>query len=71
MILSIYRNKQNIKKARKEMKVIEFIVDKLEYLIATGVFGYGVINESVFYVCVAIMMWVVYDTVDDWEAKNK
>lgn len=71
MILSIYRNKQNIKKARKEMKVIEFIVDKLEYLIAIGVFGYGVINESVFYVCVAIMMWVVYDTVDDWEAKNK
>ena len=53
------------------MKVIEFIVDKLEYLITIGVFGYGVINESVFYVCVAIMMWVVYDTVDDWEAKNK
>ena len=53
------------------MKVIEFIVDRLEYLIAIGVFGYGVINESVFYVCVAIMMWIVYDTVDDWESKNK
>lgn len=53
------------------MKVIEFIVDKLEYLIAIGVFGYGVINDSVFYVCVAIMMWIVYDTVDDWEVGEK
>ena len=53
------------------MKVIEFIEDRLEYLIAIGVFGYGVMKDSVFYVCVAIMMWIVYDTVDDWEAKTK
>jgi hypothetical protein len=52
------------------MKVIEFIEDRLEYLIAIGVFGYGVMKESVFYVCVAIMMWIIYDTVDDWK-KNK
>jgi hypothetical protein len=53
------------------MKVIEFIEDRLEYLIAIGVFGYGVMKDSVFYVCVAIMMWIVYDTVDDWNQKNK
>jgi hypothetical protein len=52
------------------MKVIEFIEDRLEYLIAIGVFGYGVMKDSVFYVCVAIMMWIIYDTVDDWK-KNK
>lgn len=30
------------------MKVIEFIVDKLEYLIAIGVFGYGLLTKVCF-----------------------
>ena len=50
--------------------MIQFFIDTFEYFIALGVFAYGVINESVFYVCIAIMLWCILDTLDNWKSKK-
>lgn len=45
-------------------------IDIIEYLITLGVFAYGLMNESVLHICIAIMMWNILNTFNGWISKN-